>query len=328
MVNNILSAVSDRFPSEPPAYGRTLIVIFANYAILILGSRCGLCSSNEFDAGCDGFNCVFSPFNYNAARRIRTKHGSDLNMYDHEVFPNAPITEALIDLQVSMDDEFTLDRLKPVAELLQETFPQREEKTVHHQSIKLQANVGVSELSTRTEPVGSILFSEDRDEAVQIRVNGFTYSKLKPYENWPSLRDRARNLWGQYVETVKPVKVVRIATRYINRIELPKEELDFDDYITTGVRIGEGIPQGMTEFFFRAVIPSADHSMHAVVSSTFEPTGDDIDTVPYILDIDVFRPVVADPSSDEVWKILEHIREYKNAIFFQSTTDKAKALFR
>jgi len=249
-------------------------------------------------------------------------------MYDHEVFPNAPITEALIDLQVSMDDEFTLDRLKPVAELLQETFPQREEKTVHHQSIKLQANVGVSELSTRTEPVGSILFSEDRDEAVQIRVNGFTYSKLKPYENWPSLRARARNLWGQYVETVKPVKVVRIATRYINRIELPKEELDFDDYITTGVRIGEGIPQGMTEFFFRAVIPSADHSMHAVVSSTFEPTGDDIDTVPYILDIDVFRPVVADPSSDEVWKILEHIREYKNAIFFQSTTDKAKALFR
>jgi uncharacterized protein (TIGR04255 family) len=251
-------------------------------------------------------------------------------MYEHETFPNAPITEALIDLQVKMDDEFSLDRLKPIIEELQNSFPQRKDKSVHRQEIKIADGGNVNEMRSRTEQVGSVLHSEDQTEAVQIRVNGFTYSKLKPYESWDVFRDRARDLWQEYREIVKPVEVVRVATRFINRIELPKEDIvDFDDFFSTGIRIADGLPQGMTEFLFRIVVPSNDdRELYAIVMSTFEQTELDDPILPYIFDIDVFKHGNFDPYSDEIWSVLKNMRDYKNEIFFLSMTDKARDLFR
>jgi uncharacterized protein (TIGR04255 family) len=58
-------------------------------------------------------------------------------------------------------------------------------------------------------------------------------SHLAPYENWNAVRDEARRLWALYRSIAKPSKLIRLAVRYINRIDMPLPLGDFKDYLRT-----------------------------------------------------------------------------------------------
>lgn len=253
-------------------------------------------------------------------------------MYKHETFPNAPITEALIDLRVTFgsgDQSDRLARLEQLAKGLSDLFPNIEKRMEHQYAFKVEDSAGTAETHARSRQSGFVGFAEDRKKAVQLRVDGFAFSKMKPYESWSSLRDEACNLWNAYREAMNPSKVVRLAVRYINRIELPLPIAEFQDYILTGPQVADGIPQGLAEFFFRVVIPNTeDPKIQAAVTSTMEKIDKNAKVLPYIFDIDAFTPVELDPTDDAVWSTLHKLRDYKNLIFFLSMTEKAKVLFR
>ena len=82
-------------------------------------------------------------------------------------------------------------------------------------------------------------------------------------------------------------KVIRLALRYINRIEIPLPMRDFKDYILTVPEIAPGVPQGLERFFMRLIIPSDEAQAVAVVTESMEPVTDN-KTVPVIFDIDVY----------------------------------------
>ena len=65
-------------------------------------------------------------------------------------------------------------------------------------------------------PDGYLFTSVDGRQVVQARLDGFTFSRLKPYDKWESLRDEARELWQHYVQIASPETVTRVALRYIN----------------------------------------------------------------------------------------------------------------
>ena len=250
-------------------------------------------------------------------------------MYEHETFPNAPITEALVDVRVTFGGDIRLEQLDKLSERFLERFPTKEKQITHQYALKVEDAAGSAESHATSRTLGYVLFSEKRDKAVQLRVNGFAFSKMKPYESWRSLRDEAREHWKTYCETMKPSRAVRLAVRYINRIELPLPISEFQEYVLTGPQIADGIPQGLLEFFFRVVIPNPDDDqMRATVTSTMEKPEQGGKTLPYIFDVDAFTPVDLDPTGDEIWPTLEKLRDYKNLIFFLSTTEKAKELFR
>ena len=250
------------------------------------------------------------------------------DMIEHETFPRAPITEALIDLRVVMSSDGGLEKTDELARVLKDRFPNREQRIETMHQIKVGEEAGLGETHTRSRRLGSIIFAEDRRKALQARINGFAFSKLQPYEDWGSLRDEARELWGLYCEMMQPKSVTRLAVRYINRIELPLPMENFQEYILTGPEIAEGAPQAITEFFFRVVVPSPDGQMTAAIISTMEKPEKDGAVLPYIFDIDAFMEVDLEPASDEIWPYFEKLRDYKNQIFFSSTTDKCKKLFR
>lgn len=250
--------------------------------------------------------------------------------FKHETFPNSPITEAPIDIQVTTADNAKTkpfdQRLNDFAARLNDQFPVREERVEHVHEIRIDSGVGIDTHSA-SRKAGYVLFTAVKDKAIQARPNGFAFSKLKPYKNWDALRDEARELWKYYCETMLPSSVIRLAVRYINRIEIPLPLGNFDECVRTGIHIADNVPQAVTEFFFRALIPKPDSQIAAIVTSTIEKSAPEM-PVPYIFDIDVFMLNTLDPSSDEVWSQMELLREYKNLIFFNSMTDKAKELFR
>ena len=250
-------------------------------------------------------------------------------MFKHETFPNAPITEALIDVRVTFESAVKLDQLEKLSERFSTRFPIKETQTVHEYALKVQDATGGVESHAKSKILGYVRFTENRDKAVLLRVNGFAFSKLEPYESWFALRDEAREHWETYRGELGPSRIARLAVRYINRIELSLPITDFQDYILTGPQIAEGIPQGLAEFFFRVVIPNPDdEQMRATITSTMEKLEQDNKVLPYIFDIDASMPVDLDPTDEETWLAFERLRDYKNLIFFNSTTEKVKEMFR
>jgi uncharacterized protein (TIGR04255 family) len=85
------------------------------------------------------------------------------------------------------------------------------------------------------------------------------------------------------------------------------------------------LPQGLSSFLTRLVIPDPSIDAIAIVTQALEQTVDP-KFVPIILDIDVFRQTPTGMSEDEAWKLIEKLRDFKNMIFFESITEPLKEM--
>ena len=182
--------------------------------------------------------------------------------------------------------------------------------------------------SATGEPDGYLFTSVDGRQVVQARLDGFTFSRLKPYDKWTTLRDEAQELWQHYVRIASPETVTRVALRYINRIEIPIPMRDFKDYILTTPEIAPDLPQGLGSFFMRLVIPDPKAQAVAIVTETMEPIDESRNRLPLIFDIDVFRMAAFNIQDNAMWEAFEYLHYLKNDIFFKSITLKAKELFQ
>lgn len=245
---------------------------------------------------------------------------------EYTVFPNAPITEALLDIRVELPEDVTLARLEVFHDFVKDNFPEKQERISFTSGFKLSQE-GPQPLSTSGGPDGYLFRSPTVGKIVQARLDGFTFNKLKPYENWKVFRSEARELWNQYFQITDPIKITRIALRYINKIEIPLPIKDLKEYILTTPEIAPKLPQGLAYFFMRLDIPNPDTGATAIITQTMEnPTENQ--RLPLIFDIDVFQNTTYIGNKTEIWEEFEKLRSFKNDLFFNSITEKAKELFK
>lgn len=230
----------------------------------------------------------------------------------------APITEATIDIQVTLPPDVDLAQLGAFRRGLEQRFPLVENRMRIAARLQMHKGAAPEITSHGPTPDGLLMRSEDEALVVQARLDGFSLNKLVPYSKWDVLRGQAEELWSRYVGVARPVAVKRLAVRYINRIEL-QPGVDFRESIRTVPEIAPGVPQGLPEYFMRLVIPHESGATAIVTEASLPPT---LDAPPAMLfDIDVFR--LSDIPANEfvgIWPILEELRAYKNVIFFNSIT--------
>ncbi len=238
----------------------------------------------------------------------------------------APITEALIDLQVRPSNDDGLKEVQEFANSL-EGYEQVGPIMRLQTTWELSKEGGAKEQSLSSE-LGVRLNSNDEKYVLQIRTNGFTLSRLEPYETWEVLLAEMRRLWSLYIDLVEPEVVTRVATRFINRLKLPMVPgEEFGDYLTKPPEVPEELPQAILSFMQRTVIPHPDNGVIANLIQLLEEGVTPDDHVPVMLDIDVYKMVNFGPDTEESWNLLETLRVYKNAIFFASLTEKTVELF-
>jgi len=243
----------------------------------------------------------------------------------YEIFPNAPITEAVIEILVKLPKNIIISDLIKCHDSLRSRFPEVVEQKLFKAGFQLGKRA--STLPSKESAIGYLLKSSQDKKVVQSRLNGFAFSKLKPYENWKKFCAEAHELWKVYREIANPRKITRISLRYINRIEVPYPFKDFNEYILTSPQIAPNLPQAVSNFLMRLEIPNYDIPAKAILIQTMEqPTQDK--KLPLILDIDVMRENEYIRNMDDVWADFESLHEFKNKIFFNSITDKTKELFR
>jgi uncharacterized protein (TIGR04255 family) len=246
---------------------------------------------------------------------------TDLEQYP--ILSKAPITEALIDIRVKLPDSFDIRKLD-LYEKINEEYATRQE--IRRFETKFEIKDG-QPLSDITVIKGGYRYTSiDNLYVFQSRIDGFTLSRLEPYETWERLRREGRKLWHLYGEICSPT-IVRIALRYINKIMIPLPIRDFGDYFTAPPTVSEKLPQGVTSFFNRVVIHEPTIGANAIITTSMEPVSKP-DLVPIILDIDVFKIKPEGFDEEAMWESLDRIRDFKNRIFYNSITERLLEVFK
>lgn len=240
-------------------------------------------------------------------------------------YESAPLIEALLDIRVEPGPTVSVRSLASVQDAVRDEYPIRREERRFEQQL---TGEGLELLSTTTRQtlIGYRFDSRDEKQLFHAHVDGFTFNRLAPYQQWDTFRDEARRLWQVYCSVAHPRRATRLAVRYINRFDLPRDA-KFEDYLRILPSVPLEIPQAWLGFLMRIEIPIVDiDAMLILTEAIVEPR--DETSVSIVLDIDVNKMTSMSPNGDMLWEEFEKFRWWKNLVFNACITDLAKERIR
>lgn len=246
----------------------------------------------------------------------------------NDQYQNPPITEALLDIRVSLPPDVNLEQLAIYHDEVKDTFPGKEQRIAWTGGFEFKPGTPPKVTPPSGGPDGFFFRSPSENKLIQVRRDGFTFNKLKPYTNWPQFSKEAKSHWERYLRIAKPYQVTRLALRYINRIEIPLPFKDFKEYVLTIPDIAPGLPNAMSNMIMQLVVPDEKIGATANITEAIEPLKEGQSFLGFIFDIDVFRKITLQPDDKKIWEIMEDLRAFKNQIFKKSLTEKCKELFK
>lgn len=240
-------------------------------------------------------------------------------------YAHPPITEAVLDLRV---DELDVD-----ASVLLEVvkaFPEFQEiKDLQHVTGELELTLEdkTAKAHASSRFIGFAASNTQHTRVLQVRKNGFALSHLAPYQSWEALECDAQRYWKRFRDTLSP-SVVRMATRYINRFDLPSSgRLDFADYFETIPRIPKALDTGLAGFFMQLILPQPDLGAMAIVNQAMaQPPNPETSSL--ILDIDLFIENGVPQDEETLWDKFGDLRTRKNKIFEDCLKETAREVIK
>lgn len=195
-------------------------------------------------------------------------------------------------------------------------YPDQEEVflSVGRLALTLAAPGAAQVSSLPTVLHGVRMKSADKCDVATMTADSLRVSRLEPYASWEPLAAELRRLWPIYCAAFGVAQATRLGVRYINRIEFgAADPVDFDAIFTAGPKIPSNLPQGLSEFVTRVVIPFDEQGATLAIVQRLEPSSDHA-----LLDIDAFCARHFEPDSAQIWDQLEALRPIKNDAFFES----------
>ena len=246
-------------------------------------------------------------------------------MKRRRIYQVAPITEAIIDLRVDPRPDLNLADLKQLCDDCAEDFPDMRPILQATGTMSVGLDKAPSATARQTQ-VGFRSISADEKLVCQRQLQGFTFSRLAPYERWEPFKDMAQSIWKTYRGATTPQRVARLAVRYVNRIDIPEPSVDLKDYFRTSPEISSDLPQVMEGFFMQVRLPQTDIKASVIINNTIVPAPR-ADVLSVVLDIDLFRSESVSNDETEIWEYFETLHDRKNEVFEACITDKTRGLF-
>lgn len=234
---------------------------------------------------------------------------------------NAPIIEAVIDFRFLPALAIETNQIDELHKAVIAEYPIKQE----NKEFQLGFIVGPEQTTQQTMSdniIGYRFENPEKKYVVMVGKNGFSLSKLAPYDDWESFLEEAKRISDLYFGIFGHQNITRTALRYINVIEVAEDTADFDDYLVAGPKVPEGLPNVVSEFLLRNVIPCLDHKSNVTIIQAFGD-GDQIGKAKIILDIDVVCYEAFNSKSGRQWELLDILRALKNNAFFKSLLPKA-----
>lgn len=241
---------------------------------------------------------------------------------------NAPIQEAVIDFRIRREGPIAESDYLTLHDRIRNEYPTADQ--LHADTYKFRLNEPdqpYGEFEHRA--YGYRYTSNEKTYVVQFRNDGFTLSRLAPYETWELAKAEAYRLWKIFETGTKPSAITRVAVRYINRIVLQfiDHKIDLEDYFLIVPTVPPELPQATVSLLSQLKLHDIESGAAANVSVS-ALSGVEASGLPVIFDIDVFKGGEFEIDSQKYWDLLEQLRKLKNKIFFHSITEKALELFK
>lgn len=164
----------------------------------------------------------------------------------------------------------------------------------------------------------------------QCRVDGFTFSRLRPYEQWELWRDDARAWWDRYQLATSPQMVSRIAFRYINQLEFRwSAGQRLRDFLNVYPEMPSAVPGNMAGFMMRLELPQPQIPGGMLVLTVARAAPAVAGNIAIILDLDLFAEKLRlAPDPEQIWAMLERLHHEENRLFESLVTAKARESFQ
>lgn len=91
--------------------------------------------------------------------------------------------------------------------------------------------------------------------------------------------------------------------------------------------VAPGIHAHLSRFFMQLVLPQPEGETALITSTLLPPADANESEVSLLFDIDINIETSFLPESNSLWIAIEKLHNIRNAIFFNSLTDKAMELF-
>lgn len=243
--------------------------------------------------------------------------------------PNAPIIEAVIDIDCDMPLGYSITDIETVArDLFRDSYPKF--RTQFLQEHKIETSSDQSIQVSASQDIQALQFFRDGDrQLVQVRTQGFSFNRLSPYGSLDDYLPEIERTWKLFVTVAAPIQIRTIRLRYINRILLPLTDgqVNLEEYLKVGPRLPDEIGMSLTGFFTQhsAVETNTGHATAMVL--TTQPLEND--NLPLIFDNSVFATEAGDPS-DWPWILstIQSLRALKNRMFRNTLTPQCLKLFQ
>jgi uncharacterized protein (TIGR04255 family) len=238
-------------------------------------------------------------------------------------YKRPPITEAVIELRFARAADHR--NVEKAAKRIRDEYFYSDPEN----SVQVKFDMATQKADFETQWTGIKLSSLDRTDVLFFRTLSFACSRLAPYTSWEAFRDRAARGWDVWRKTAGSTELARIGVRYINRIDVPLEgtgRIQVENYLRVLPQLPDKLGDPMSTYAMQVVLPLGSDDCGLVLNSGTVPSPL-VGFASFILDLDVFREASLPRRDDELWALLDKIRDHKNRLFESCITDAARVIF-
>lgn len=239
-----------------------------------------------------------------------------------EKLAHPPIEQAAIEVIVTPPQVDFADLDKVVAALAAD-YPKKTD--IRRQAIQVQL-AHADGPQGQFEDLGQFgwqLFSNDGRRGIQVRTDGVLLTQRGEYEDWESCYEDFHKAVVTYFEALKPERVRRASSRFINKLEL-KPGVAIEDLIKVPLPMPTGFDDvKIANMASRISFQDPETGLQGtliLMADGAQPA--------LILDIDVADLEPGPLSATDLKDRFDRLREFKNRIFRQSLTDKQLEVYR
>ena len=241
-------------------------------------------------------------------------------------YAKPPIVEAVI--EICFETSVSRDAMAKLVRDIKGKYPSAEER--YEVAVELKVSAGGKEPSSsmKNSFVGYKLTGRDDTDVILLDTDKFATVRLAPYCGWAHFLGIAENNFANMKKKLGYRKVVRLATRYVNRIDVPcaeNETIKMAEYLLIEPQI-PSIIKNMNSFRTRFVGSVPEIEGNVIVNAAMVPSPL-IDHVALLLDIDLSKDQNIPQKDNEVWELITDFQQQKNELFEAFITDKSRELF-
>jgi uncharacterized protein (TIGR04255 family) len=239
-----------------------------------------------------------------------------------DTFPTlakAPIREAVIAVTVSLRSPLGPEGRSRLKGSFRAVFPVAEELRGFEGMVQIVE--GRVTQSVNDQGVSGLLLRSERgDEVLQVREDGFSFSKLRPYSSWDRVFASAQAAWRKYAEVADIDLATRLAVRYINQFPIPSPSA-LPSYLTAP----PSLPGGLDNVRLRGALARLffEEERTGITCRLTRATEETPEGMAVIIDIDAAATGTFEHTEAGFWETFTHLRTLKNKAFFGSLTPDA-----